>query len=232
MIELVLDDGWQLHGPGVARARHAAEAGAVLPAALLEQLRGGRGPVRVSVSLAHARLWVLPFAPLLDRESRWAGFAAASFERAFGDAAEGWLLRWQREVPPRPRLAAALPAALVAALRGALGARLVGLGVDVLAHLPALRARRFSGALVLLQPRRCVLVLLRRGVPERVRLRRGACGAPELGALLATEWAALPAAAGAAPAPLPALALAPAPQLTAEQHDALARLAPTLWRLA
>lgn len=160
----------------------------------------------VDVQAVYARLFVLPHHDALSAEARWAAYAQSRFEALMGEAADGWSIRVVPERPPRPRLAVALPLALLNALAAALGPGLRSVRVDALGRLDALRAREahFSGAAVEGGERHLVVALFERGVLQRLRQRRSAIAADELCALLRVEWAAL-----GHEGPLPALAIGP-----------------------
>lgn len=149
--------------------------------------------VDVEIDAAHVRLFVLPHHDALHAESRWAGYAQSRFEALFGEPADAWSLRVVPERPPRPRLAVALPAALLGGLRDTFGAGLRSVRVGALGRLDALRAReaRFTGAAVEGGARHLVVSLFERGVLQRLRQRHAAALADELWSVLRVEWAAL-----------------------------------------
>ena len=95
----------------------------------------------VVVNVAHARLFVLPFAGALSSEARWAAYANSRFEDMFGEGADGWSLRVVPERPQRPRLVAALPMGLMRTLEALLGQRLRSVRIDTL-----MREVKLSGA--------------------------------------------------------------------------------------
>lgn len=246
-VQLTLDhDAWWLSGGGIARTRFefAALAGdapadglpTTLPEPLVQRLtqHAPRATVLATVASRWLRLFVLPFSPRLDAEARWDDFARARFEQLFGESAEGWQLAALSEPPPHPRLAAALPAPLLAGLRQGLGKRLQGVRAEPVLRLQALRAEqpRYTGALVELVPDAMLLTLLHAGVPQRVRLRRGAPDAPALQALLHTEWAALSAGDAGLPAQLPQLMVGPTQAIGAEDWQQWRDLAPRVARIA
>jgi hypothetical protein len=255
-VQLTLDhEAWWLSGGGLARTRFALASAehetdadvarpdplpttlpTILPVALTEHLsrHAPRATVLASVASRWVRVFVLPFSPRLDAEARWDAFALARFEQLFGESAEGWQLAALSEPPPHPRLAAALPAPLLAGLRAGLGKRLLGVRAEPVVRVQTLRAEqpRYTGALVELAPDAMLLTLLHQGVPQRVRLRRGAPDPAALQALLHTEWAALSAGDAGLPAQLPQLMVGPTHAFGAEDWQLWRGLAPRVARIA
>ena len=111
--ELVLRE----RGKVQAREPFAAADGS-LPEAL-QRLLAQRAASRLTVRVAsaHVRLLVLPWVAQLTSAERWRALAASRFEQTYGEAPEAWLLRVADDLPPRPRLAVALPAASTSTLR-------------------------------------------------------------------------------------------------------------------
>lgn len=188
----------------------------------------GRRRVEVVVNALHVRLLVLPWADALTSEARWLAYAQSRFDDLFGDVADGWHLRVIAERPSRPRLAVALPMALLSQLEDAFGAGLRSVRVDALTRLDGLRGQepRFTGAVADIGPRHALLSLLADGCLERVRLRRMTPSIEELRAALLVEWAGLGRGG-----PMPALAIGPSAVFDASDGEPLRALAPRLVRL-
>jgi hypothetical protein len=215
---LTLSDHWCLRAPGRAEHSFAAEPGGALPAALCEALASlpPRSALSVQLAGAAARWLLLPHSPRLVSERAWEPFARAWFEQQHAQAAAAWTLRWWVEAPGHPRLMAALPTALIDALRGAAQRLALSVHLQTIDRLAALRVRqpRFTGAFCDLDAAHALLVLCREGRPVRVRKRAGALDAPGLLAMLKTEWAAAAPLFGPRDARCSHLALAPAAALS------------------
>lgn len=160
--------------------------------------------VEVEVDVALARLFVLPYHDALVTPARWRGHALSALEAALEAPADGWNLRVVPERPPRPRLAVALPEALLAAVAQRFGRAPVQVGT--LLRLDRLRRRvpRFSGMAIDSSIGGLFAAVFDGGVLQRLRWRRAAARSDELAALWRVEWSA----SGEMGTP-PALALSP-----------------------
>lgn len=206
-----------LAGPETRIATFTLAASArALPEALGELLASTTGaaaadrPIDAEVASAWARLFLVPWRPELTTDARWETFAATRFEQLFGQSAQAWEIRVVPAMPPAPRLAVALPQALLDALRAGCGGRLRSVRVAALDGLSALldAERRFSGCAVDLQPGFGTLFVLVDGALSRVRIRHFD-RIEELAAAVFAEWSA-----AGDPQRTPALAVAAAgPQL-------------------
>jgi len=114
----------------------ALDAGAALAAALGEV--AGRGAdVAVEVSDRYARMLVLPWSAALTTEVDWQAFAAHRFARVHGEAAAGWSVRLSPRDGNAPRVACAVDAGLLQALR----AMIDGAGYRMVSMQPRFAAR-------------------------------------------------------------------------------------------
>jgi hypothetical protein len=190
---LLRREQWHLRVAGRAEQVFARGPGPELPATLREALAAlpGKGALTVQLAGALARWLLLPHSPRLSSEQAWAPFAHAWFEQQHAQAASAWTLRWLVETPGHPRLMAALPTALIAALREATQRRTLSVQLQTSERLARLRAQqpRFTGAFCDMDAEHCVLVLCHQGRPVRVRKRAGALDAQALAAMIKTEWA-------------------------------------------
>jgi hypothetical protein len=159
--------------------------------------------VDVQVDAGLARLIVLPYHDALVTPARWHGHALSALESSLNAPADGWTLRVVPERPPRPRLAVALPTALLGAVARRLGGAPVRVGT--LLRLDRLRRRspRFSGVAIDICAGGLIAAVFEVGVLQRLRWRRAVARAPELASLWRVEWTACGHGA------LPAMALPP-----------------------
>ena len=145
--------------------------------------------IKATVAANHARMLLLPWLPQLTRPDRWLSFAAGRFEQTFGEPPDGWVLRVADDLPPRVRLAAAIPAALLKSLQHA--ARIRTLRIGLLDALGALLQSEpvFSGCVAQVGPDSACLLMLWRGELRRVRMRRFDA-LEDLGVAARSEWIA------------------------------------------
>jgi hypothetical protein len=165
-------------------------AQAPLQAALHRILAGRPGaPLTALVAASHVRMLLLPWVAPLTRRERWQSLAASRFEQTFGQAPDGWVLRVADDLPPRARLAAALPEALLGCLRAA--APLRSVRIAVLEGLGALLQREpaFSGCVAQVATDHACLLMLWRGELRRIRTRRFEA-LDDLAAAARSEWVA------------------------------------------
>jgi hypothetical protein len=165
-----------------SRSRTAECVYLAADAPLPEPATAAARPVRVLLATDHARLALLPWSPALLRPSHWQTYAASRLEQLHGAPTQPWTVRVIDEPPPRPRLAVALPTALLEALGvvPAPHAQTVGRPrpaqvrlelTDRLSELVAQR-RRASGVLVELNRIFATVATLRDGVLVGMRRRR------------------------------------------------------------
>lgn len=214
--ELVLSAAGRLLAREAFDGLAASPASSLLPA--LQRLAPSRpsGRLVARVAAVHARLLLLPWMEQLSSAERWNSLAASRFEQVYGEStAPGWVLRIADDAPPRPRLAAALPAPLLDALQSALQPGEVR--IDLLDSLGELLAGEpeFSGCVARVRDDVALLMMLWRGELRRVRARRrDASGIADLAATARSEWAAArpdgaaEAGRGARGRPQPQLAVA------------------------
>ncbi len=159
-------------GRVLGREPFGAEEGS-LQAALQRLLpQRSAASIKATIAASHVRMLVLPWLPQLTRPDRWLSFAAGRFEQTFGEPPDDWVLRVADDLPPRARLAAAIPAALLKSLQHA--ARIRTLRIGLLDALGALLQREpvFSGCVAQVGPDSASLLMLWRGELRRVRMRR------------------------------------------------------------
>lgn len=183
----------------------------------------------VVVHPSHARLFVVQAIEALDTEERWRAYAVDRLSQWQGDeAGRQWHVRVVAERPGRPRLVAALPGALMEAVRERFGSRLRSVWIEPLLRLDELKRQdhHFSGAWVDLGVDHALIALFDDGVLQRMRLRRAPPQALDLASTVRAEWAALERSPT-----LPALALGPAPEAAAAAAKALSALAPRIVHL-
>ena len=173
----------------------------------------------VLINVSHVRMFMLPYGEALSSEARWDAFAAGQFTQLYDETPEAWVLRVVADRPGRPRLAVALPRALMETMKTLLGLRLRCIHVDALGRMESVRMNepRFTGALLDMGPAHALLMFLVDGMVQRVRMRRVIPSLEELRASLMVEWAALAPTDGSASA-LPCLALGPGAQGGAMEH--------------
>lgn len=173
----------------LAREAFGAEPGSLQVA--LQRLLPVRPaePIVASVAAGHARMVLLPWLPQLTRPDRWRSLAASRFEQIFCESTDGWILRVAEDVPPRPRLAAAIPNALLQSLQSV--AKLRAVRVRLLDELGLLlqRERGFSGCVAQVGPDSACLLMLWHGELRRIRMRRFDA-LQELAVAARSEWAA------------------------------------------
>jgi len=161
----------------------------------LQRLLKGRSASAISVRVAssYARMLLLPWLPQLNTPERWNSLAMSRFEQAYGEAADNWVLRVADDMPPRSRLAVALPAELLRALSEALKPRRIVSGL--LEAFSALLAREpaFHGCAAEIGPDSASLLMVCRGELRRLRSRHVE-GRDEILAAVRSEWAAAGAA--------------------------------------
>jgi hypothetical protein len=132
---------------------------------------------------------LLPWLPQLTRPDRWLSLAASRFEQTFGESCLGWVLRVGEDLPPRARVAAAIPEALLGTLQSL--ARLRAVRIGLLDALGALLEREpgFTGCVAQVGPDSACLLMLWRGELRRIRTRRFDA-VEELSAAARAEWVA------------------------------------------
>jgi hypothetical protein len=177
-------------GRVMAREAFGPEAGSLQAA--LQRLLPQRpaAPITASVAASHARMLLLPWLPQLTRPDRWLSLAASRFEQTFGEAPDGWELRVAQDLPPRARLAAAIPSALLRSLQAVARLRAVKIGLlDALGGLLE-REAAFSGCVAQVGPDSACLLMLWRGQLRRIRMRRFDA-LEDLAAAARSEWIAV-----------------------------------------
>jgi hypothetical protein len=176
-------------GRVLAREAFGPEAGSLQAA--LQRLLPQRpsAPMTASLSADHARMLLLPWLPQLTRPDRWLSLAASRFEQTFGETVDGWVLRVAQDAPPRARLAAAIPEALVQSLQAV--AKLRAVRIRLLDALGALMEREpaFSGCVAQVGPHSACLLMLWQGHLRRIRTRRFDA-LEDLAAAARSEWIA------------------------------------------
>jgi hypothetical protein len=177
-------------GRVLGRESFGAEEGSLQAA--LQRLMPSRPSASVTATVAagHVRMLLLPWLPQLTRAERWLSLAASRFEQTFGEAPDGWVLRVAQDVPPRARLAAAIPRALLQSLQAA--ARLGAVRIGLLDALGALLCREpaFSGCVAQVGSDSACLLMLWRGELRRIRTRRFDA-LEELAVAARSEWIAV-----------------------------------------
>lgn len=182
---------------------------ATLAAAIrrLVQEHPGHGAIDVRVAAGHARLFLVPWVAQLTSAARWQTYAASRFEQIHGEVASDWVVRVAPELPPRARLAVALPLDLVRAVSAGLAAPGAGAGgarqgdslrvalLDQVGDLVAAETR-FSGCIVDIDAAAATLLIMVQGELRRVRTRHFDA-LDELVGTLRSEWAAFGIAAAA-----------------------------------
>jgi len=169
----------------------------------LEKLLQARAPraadAGVVLSNHFVRHMLLEANGALAGREEWSAYAAHHFEKTYGAAARDWDIRVTQAGAAQPRLACAIDKALLEALSAAFGsgpARLRSVQPYLMAAfngaLPAMQESSFW--LVLQEPGRMLLGLLRDGAWRSVRSRRaGARWREELPQILEREGALLAA---------------------------------------
>ncbi|HUN92468.1 MAG TPA: hypothetical protein VMU33_10450 [Burkholderiaceae bacterium] len=169
------------------------------------------GEVQVRVDAGVARLFLVPWADALTSGARWHTYACSRFEQAYGESADEWTVRVVDELPPRARLAVALPTAWLKAVTLGGARRVVSVRVGLLDRVARLLASepRFSGCAIEVGASVATLLVFVQGELRRVRARRFDA-AEELAATVRSEWASFGIAASAvgAAVALPAAARA------------------------
>ena len=84
---------------------------------LLAAREPGRGELRVVLSSHYTRFCLVPWSEAINSPEELAGYARLCFEDIYGEAGDGWSLKLSPEAAGHPRLAAAVPAELLARLR-------------------------------------------------------------------------------------------------------------------
>ncbi|MFC5697082.1 hypothetical protein ACFPU0_16120 [Pseudomonas sp. GCM10022186] len=84
---------------------------------LLERRRPGRASLRVLLGSHYTRFCLVPWSDAINSPEELAGYARLCFEDIYGELDAGWQLCLSPEAAGRPRLAAAMPAELLAQLR-------------------------------------------------------------------------------------------------------------------
>jgi hypothetical protein len=170
----------------------------------LVQEHPGDGAIDVRVAAAHARLFLVPWVAQLTSAARWQTYAASRFEQIHGEVAADWVVRVAPELPPRARLAVALPLELVRAVSAGLAGARTGAGggnslrlalLEQVGDLVAGEAR-FSGCIVDIDAAAATLLIMVQGELRRVRTRHFDA-LEELAGTLRSEWAAFGIAAAA-----------------------------------
>jgi hypothetical protein len=183
-------------------ARETFDGAAALAPLLAKMLAAyPRGTIQAWTEASAARLFLLPWADSLTSRARWSTYASSRFEQSFGDAASSWSIRVADDTAPRARLAAALPLALIEALRIGSGGRVASLRIGLIEQLARLlaRERRFAGCVVEPGASVATLLVLVRGELRRVRTRRFDV-ADDLIGTARSEWASFGIAGAAADA--------------------------------
>lgn len=146
-------------------------------------------PLAARVSAAHTRMMLLPWLPQLTRPERWRSLAASRFEQTFGETPESWAIRVADDLPPRCRVAVALPNTLLESLQAA--AKLSAVRVGLLDALGSLLQREpaFSGCVAQIGGDSACLMFLWQGELKRIRTRRFDA-IDELASAARAEWAA------------------------------------------
>lgn len=148
--------------------------GLAWPAALaaLEALLAGRKPgraeLRVVLSSHYTRFCLVPWSEAIGSPEELVGYAQLCFEDIYGAPGEGWSLRLSPEATGRPRLAAAMPEALLVQLRGlakAAGLRLASVQPYLMAAFNHYRATLAADDFLFLvaEPGRASLLSARSG---------------------------------------------------------------------
>lgn len=153
----------------------------------------GRARATVVLSSRFVRHALVPWSDAVADADEAHALARHAFERIYGDAAAAWELRIDPGRPGAPRLASAVDAGLLTALRGTFDAahiRLDSIQPELMAVYNRQRGRlgRRHAWLALVEPGSLVLALLRRGRWLRVRtLRVGPAWRVELARILERE---------------------------------------------
>ena len=185
--DLVLRD----RGRVLAREAFDVEEGS-LQAALQRLLpQRSSAPISARVAVSHARLLLLPWFDQLTRPERWNSLAVSCFEQTFGEPPDGWALRVADDLPPRARLAAALPETLLHSLRTIAKVRSVRIGLLDALGLLLKREPDYSGCVAQIEPHRASLLMMWRGDLTRVRTRRFDA-IQHLAAVARSEWISTP----------------------------------------
>lgn len=158
---------------------------------VLRRVVGARAatPTRVRVAASRARIFLMPWVPQLTTPQRWRALAASRFEQSYGELPDDWSLRVADDLPPRPRLAVALPVPLLRTIQDVVKPRRLVIGL--LEALGALLVREpaFHGCVAQIGPKSACLLMICGGELRRVRTRR--YEAPEeIIAAARSEWAA------------------------------------------
>jgi hypothetical protein len=149
-------------------------------------------PLEVTVVLSNhfVRYATLPWSDALDSAEEELAYAQHGFTRIYGERAKAWTLRVTDAPAGAPRLASAIDAALIDALRGCFPkgakARLVSVQPYLMSAVNRWRGEiPAKGAwLVLVEPERACLALQAKGRWQAVQSMKGAFQAPE-------DWVAL-----------------------------------------
>ncbi len=187
-----------------SRSRAAACVYLAADATLPEPAAAAARPLHVLLATDHARLALLPWSPALLRPSHWQTYAASRLEQLHGTPTQPWTVRVIDEPPPHPRLAAALPTALLEALgvvpaphaQAVVRPRPAQVRLELTDRLSELVAKRrlASGVLVELNRIFATVATLRDGVLVGLRRRRidragAAADAQAIAATVAAERA-------------------------------------------
>lgn len=117
---------WAVHegvrGRVTAHGERAGEPVAAL-GAVLDENKGRKLELALVLSGSLARCLVLPWPPEVEDEDEGAAYAAHQFRHVFGDAVDGWEVRFDTEARGAQRLACGIERSLIAAVRDAAKSR-------------------------------------------------------------------------------------------------------------
>jgi len=130
-----------------------------------EGQRRRRG-LRLCLATEHVRLCLLPWSSVLRKRAHWSALARARFELLHGLPMDDWSVYVVDEPPPRPRLAVAVPVALLQRLGVGTDAAVAReIRIELLERLSALLSQRpnMNGMVLDVGLRGVTLAAVRRG---------------------------------------------------------------------